>query len=165
MDPIPSLSKVYSLLIQEKTQRSIPNASVVKVDSIVLATKVSTNHVNHVTNLVNFGRKGKDRPICTHCGKIGHTMDKCYKLHGFPPGFKFKNKPSMAHQVSLGLGSKFTSPMHQSSAFTPEQCQHLLTLFGASNPSLAAPSYASDSPMANAASSSTSTNVAMVGMD
>ena len=95
MNPIPSLSKVYSLLIQEETQKSIPNASVVKVDSIVLAAKMSTDYVTHGSNLVNSGGKGKDRPICTHCGKTGHTVDKCYKLHGFPPGFKFKNKPEI----------------------------------------------------------------------
>ena len=77
MDPIPSLSKVYSLLIQEETQKSIPNASVVKVDSIVLAAKMSTDYVTHGSNLVNSGGKGKDRPICTHYGKTGHTMDKC----------------------------------------------------------------------------------------
>ena len=77
IDPIPSLSKVYSLMIQEETQRSIPNASVVKVDSTVLVAKVSTDQVNHVTNLVNSGGKGKDRPICIYCGKTGHTVDKC----------------------------------------------------------------------------------------
>ncbi|KAL4603726.1 hypothetical protein ACB092_10G144400 [Castanea dentata] len=131
MDPIPPLSKVYCLLIQEETQRSIPNASVVKVDSTILVARVSTDHVTHGSDLVNSGEKGKDRSICTHCGKTGHTVDKCYKLHGFPPGFKSKNRPSMAHQVS-------------SSSTTP---------------------HASDSPMANAASSSNSANVAMVGTD
>lgn len=123
MDPIPSLSKVYSLLLQEETTRSIPNASVVKVDSTILAAKVSIDHVTHGSNLANSGGKAKDRPVCTHCGKTGHTVDKCYKLHGFPLGFKFKNKPSMAHQVSSGSGSEFASPMHQPSTFTPEQCQ------------------------------------------
>ena len=122
MDPIPSLSKVYSLMIQEETQRSIPNAPVVKVDSTVLVAQVSTDQVNHVTNLVNSSGKGKDRPVCTHCGKTHHTVDKCYKLHGFPLGFKFKNKPTMAHQISSGSSSEFVSLMHQSSTFTPEQC-------------------------------------------
>ena len=120
MDPIPSLSKVYSLLIQEETQRSIPNASVDKVDSTVLAAKMSIDHVTHGSNLVNFGGKGKARPIYTHCGKTGHIVDKCYKLHGFPLGFKFKNKPAMAHQVSSSSSSEVASPMHQSSVFTPE---------------------------------------------
>ena len=122
MDPIPSPRKVYSLLIQEETQRSILNAFVVKVDSTVLAAKIQTDHVTHGSNLANSGGKGKDRPVCTHCGKAGHTVDKCYKLHGFPLGFKFKNKPSMAHQVSSGSSSEFAFPMHQPSAFTPKQC-------------------------------------------
>ena len=165
MDPLPSVSKVYSLMIQEETQRSIPNASVVKVDSTALAAKVSTNQVNHVTNLVNSSGKGKDRPVCTHYGKTDHTMDKCYKLHGFPLGFKYKNKPAMAHQVSSGSSLEFASPMHQFSAFTPEQYQQLLALFSASNSSLATLAQALDSSMANATSSSTSANVAMSGMD
>ena len=64
MDPIPSLSKVYSLLIQEDTQRSVPNASIAKVDSTVLVAKMSND--NHGTNLASTssGGKGKDRPIC-----------------------------------------------------------------------------------------------------
>ena len=165
MDPIPSVSKVYSLMIQEETQRSILNASVVKVDSTALAAKVSTDQVNHVTNLVNSSGKGKDRPVCTHYGKTDHTMDKCYKLHGFPLGFKYKNKPAMAHQVSSGSSLEFASPMHQFSAFTPEQYQQLLALFSASNSSLATLAQALDSSMANATSSSTSANVAMSGMD
>ena len=165
MDPIPSLSKVYSLMIQEETQRSIPNAPVVKVDSTILAAKVSTDQVNQVTNLVNSGGKGKDRPVCTHCGKTGHTVDKCYKLHGFPPGFKFKNKPAMAHQVSSRSSSEFVSPMHQFSAFTSEQCQQLLALFGASNPSLATSSHVSADSMVTTTPSSTSANVVMTSMN
>ena len=165
MDPIPSLSKVYSLMIQEETQRSIPNALVVKVDSTILVAKVSTDQVNHVTNLVNSSGKGKDRPICTHCGKTHHTVDKCYKLHGFPLGFKFKNKPTMAHQISSGSSLGFVSPIHQLSAFTPKQCQQLLALFGASNPSLATSSHVLADSMVTATPSSTSANVAMTSMN
>ena len=91
MDPLPSVNKTHSLFIQEEMQRSGTNS--VRVESTILATKSSGN---------NF--KGKERPICTHCGKMGHTVDKCYKLHGFPPGFKFKNnKNATAHQVSSNL--------------------------------------------------------------
>ena len=32
------------------------------------------------------------RPQCTHCEALGHIVDKCYILHGYPPGYKFKNK-------------------------------------------------------------------------
>jgi transposase-like protein len=35
-----------------------------------------------------FGRK--DRPKCADCGRECHTVDKCYKLHGFLQGYKFR---------------------------------------------------------------------------
>ena len=88
MDPLPSVNKAYSLFIQEEMQRFVTNS--VRVESTVLATKSSGNNP-----------KGKERPLYTHCGKLGHTVNKCYKLHGFPPGYKFKNKNVMAHQVSF----------------------------------------------------------------
>ncbi|XP_013614046.1 PREDICTED: uncharacterized protein LOC106320224 [Brassica oleracea var. oleracea] len=35
----------------------------------------------------NAGRAAQ-RPMCTHCGKAGHTIQKCFKLHGYPPGYR-----------------------------------------------------------------------------
>ena len=91
MDPLPFVNKAHSLFIQEEMQRFVHN--IVRVEPTILAIKNSGN---------NF--KGKERPLCTHCGKLGHTVDKCYKLHGFPLGFKFKNnKNATAHQVSYNF--------------------------------------------------------------
>ena len=71
MDPIPSLSKVYSLLIQEETQRSVTNPSIVKVDSIALVAKMPSVNVNLGNNLAGNGPggKGKEKPVCTHGGR------------------------------------------------------------------------------------------------
>ena len=80
-------------------QRTMTACANPHVESTVLTAK-GQNFTTDSTS--NHSVKGKDRPMCTHCGKLGHTIDKCYKLHGFPPSFKFKNKPSMAHQVSSG---------------------------------------------------------------
>nr|XP_023884247.1 uncharacterized protein LOC111996488 [Quercus suber]XP_023884248.1 uncharacterized protein LOC111996488 [Quercus suber]XP_023884249.1 uncharacterized protein LOC111996488 [Quercus suber] len=126
MDPIPSLSKVYSSLIQEETQRAVTNPSTVKVDSTALVAKIP----NLGNNLVGNGpsTKGIEKPICTHYGKTGHIADKCYRLHGFPPGFKFKNKTAMAHQVSIPQASTGNF------IFTLEQCQQLLALIASSSP-------------------------------
>jgi hypothetical protein len=46
----------------------------------------------------------KDSPICSHCGYKGHVAEKCYKLHGYPPGFQRKprNAPA-ANQVSCPM--------------------------------------------------------------
>ena len=63
MDPLPSVNKAHSLFIKEEMQRSITNS--VRVESMVLAAKSFNNNP-----------KGKDRPLCTHCGKLGHTVEK-----------------------------------------------------------------------------------------
>ena len=42
----------------------------------------------------------KDKPFCTHCNFQGHTVDQCYKLHGYPPGYKQKQKGVSVNQVS-----------------------------------------------------------------
>ncbi|XP_075649723.1 uncharacterized protein LOC142620208 [Castanea sativa] len=137
MDPIPSLSKVYSLMIQEETQKAVTNPSTVKVDSTALVAKIPNLGNNLVGN--NAGTKGKEKPICTHCGKTGHTADKCYRLHGFPPGFKFKNKTTMAHQVSLPHAQDLVSNTSTGNiTFTTEQYQQLLALIAPSSPLVSA---------------------------
>ena len=76
----------------------------------------------------------KDISVCTHCGMLGHIADKCYKLHGYPPGYKTKAKGqvsqgSMAHRVSSIQSSKVsTTPTDfPSIQITPATCQKLLT--------------------------------------
>ena len=52
------------------------------------------------------GNSKKERPICIYCGLIGHIVDKCYKLHGYPSGYKPRgsNRPTN-NQVSAILPS------------------------------------------------------------
>ena len=51
----------------------------------------------------------KDRPLCTYCGFTGHIADKCYKLHGYPPGYKPKggNKPMLIKLVLIQMSASF----------------------------------------------------------
>ncbi|EEF29291.1 conserved hypothetical protein [Ricinus communis] len=44
-------------------------------------------------------------PVCTYCHKEGHTVNICYKKHGFPPGYQFISKmgnASYANHVEAG---------------------------------------------------------------
>ena len=60
-------------------------------------------------------KKGKERPVCSHCGVVRHTMDKCYKIHGYPPGYKPKSRNAQVNQVlgtDLGPDSSAQSQAH-----------------------------------------------------
>ena len=99
MEPLPSLSKVFSLIIQEERQRSIgyglnPDTVIASAQNSVSVSSGNLSPSSSATAMAtNFTDKARrDRPLCSHCGRQGHTVDKCYKLHGFPPGFKSKAK-------------------------------------------------------------------------
>lgn len=86
-----------------------------------------------------FTFRGKECPRCSHCGNLGHTVDKCYKLIGYPSSHHNKNKfPASAANV-IGSGSNYTDALFElvalfmtasstSLPFTLEQCQQLLSL-------------------------------------
>ena len=58
---------------------------------------------NQPLSIANSIAKPKhERTLCTHCGLLGHTIDKCYKI---PLGYNFKPKsqptPPYVHQMTM----------------------------------------------------------------
>jgi hypothetical protein len=102
LDPLPPMNKVFSLVLQEERQRGLSISSgSFNHNTTALLTKTAVSSQPRTNSKANY--KGKNRPTCSHCGIYGHTMEKCYRLHGFPPGYKFtkgKNASSVANQVS-----------------------------------------------------------------
>jgi len=95
MDPIPPINKVFALVIQEENQRTILNAN--GSDPIAFSVKHNVGKPSQ--------NKSQKRPVCTHCMYNGHTVDKCYKLHGYPPGYKPKqrNNPNQTNSNAKSL--------------------------------------------------------------
>ncbi|KAF5471273.1 hypothetical protein F2P56_011717 [Juglans regia] len=93
MRPMPSLDKTFSLVLQEERQRQTRNLIVSSLEASALA--VYSNQAK---------RKEKSDLSCFHCGKLGRTKEKCYRLIGFPPNFKFTRAKS-----NHGSGN-FSSP-------------------------------------------------------
>ncbi|XP_030939872.1 uncharacterized protein LOC115964757 [Quercus lobata] len=76
IEPIPLIDKTFTLVIQEERQRFL--------------------------EFNNYkGNTGKGRPVCSHYGKLGYIMEKCYKLVGYSSSYKQKGKPAMANQLIL----------------------------------------------------------------
>lgn len=45
------------------------------------------NAVGSIVATINSDKGRWDRPISTRCGLMGHKIDECYKLHGYPPNY------------------------------------------------------------------------------
>ena len=102
--------------------------------------------------------------MCSHYGKVVHVMEKCYKLVGFPPGYKQKGRVAMANQV-LVEGEQGNSDVQQvnSFPFTSEQYQQLISMlnshastFGGANDALHSANSAISGNVCNAWSDSVS---------
>ncbi|GMJ09012.1 hypothetical protein HRI_004570400 [Hibiscus trionum] len=120
MDHLPSITRVFSLITQEESQRTIRLSN--PVTEARFAVKVNHN-----------ARKGS--PRCSYCSLIGHTKDKCFKLHGYPPSYNNRNKkPHVVHTnaviENLSQDSQHNSSLNAitNDSLTPQQCQQLIAM-------------------------------------
>ncbi|KAE8700094.1 vinorine synthase-like [Hibiscus syriacus] len=77
--PLPTVNQAYSMIIQEELHRAQLSAS--PIETSVMFTTAS---------------KGNERRrfsgTCDYCNIKGHSRDRCYRLIGFSPDFKFNKK-------------------------------------------------------------------------
>ena len=154
MEPLPSINKVFSLVQNDEKQRGVgllplpigmptveSTALVSRMDNSMPQTlsyegtsltypNASSNALrSHFDSNRSSQYPRKDRPICSHCGLKGHTANKCYKLHGYPPGFRGKNRNgASANQVSghMSTGSNFHDNNPQNLSTLTAQLLNLL---------------------------------------
>ncbi|XP_060972294.1 uncharacterized protein LOC133038222 [Cannabis sativa] len=112
MDPLPEANRVFHLVTQEENQKGNQNIGN-DLNNANLAFAFQ-NDRNASSKSDSQGKKNhpprKNRPFCTHCNIHGHTIEKCYKIHGYPPGFK-NNRPKDAatNQVQANIESNPSS--------------------------------------------------------
>lgn len=70
--------------------------------------------------------KKKDRPLCTYCNMQGHVVNRCYKLHGYPPGHRLYKANS--NNDSSSLVASVPASSQTFSSLNVEQCLGLLTM-------------------------------------
>ena len=129
MDSLPAINKVFSLVIQEERHRTVGYSYSGSHNSDPMTFGSNSNAP---AGSSGGSKTRRDRITCSYCGFQGHIKDKCYKLVGYPPGWKFKNKgpnsSSMANNSevleSLNAGSSESTV----SSLTTMQCQQLIQL-------------------------------------
>ncbi|XP_020225129.1 uncharacterized protein LOC109807015 [Cajanus cajan] len=147
MDPLPPLNHVFSLVVQEERQFFGESKALAVAgrggsfrNNNGRGVAFGASGKGNITqNKGSYGR-GNNTKVCSHCGKVGHTIDTCYRKHGFPPHFKFKNQNhdlSLANAVSQvdnpdddeqDVAGPKANMQSQQFGFTIEQYQGLLTL-------------------------------------
>ena len=93
MDPLPSIAKVFSYVVQQERQ-------------------LASNNIMGNTSLINTTNTNSfnSRNLCTYCGKNNHTVDECYRKNGFPQNYASRrgrgSQSGFGRGNSIGRGSK-----------------------------------------------------------
>ncbi|XP_074378465.1 uncharacterized protein LOC141720002 [Apium graveolens] len=113
MNPLPSLSQCYSILLQEENKREISNGTVsLNKDNIAMSIMQNTSGKSYQTKT---SQKYVDTSVvvCEYCHMIGHVKEKCFCLHGYPPWYRLHGKPKPSPK-----SHKSTIATHVSEAVT-----------------------------------------------
>ncbi|KAL8162388.1 hypothetical protein V2J09_013877 [Rumex salicifolius] len=161
MNPSPVLDEVYQLVLEDEQQRELNTSTGVGMDSTALNSYQrqynGQGRGQGTTNFINGNREGYSnrggvsrgggngpRPtyFCDHCKRQGHTIDRCYRLHGFPDQ---KNEQARIPRANAATDDHYVenpstgspSNSHVSSsdppALTHEQYNQLIALLGQPN--------------------------------
>lgn len=134
LDPLPSLNKVYSLVVQEESNHaSIPSLSVTDDTSI----QVNASDTRRPQGRGKSYSQNKPSRFCTFCNRTNHTVDFCYMKHGYPNVNKGQPRANAAsHEDSDAGASSSTGSSASSSSnlsFSQEQLSQLVSLLQQSN--------------------------------
>ncbi|KAE8665660.1 hypothetical protein F3Y22_tig00112530pilonHSYRG00094 [Hibiscus syriacus] len=106
MKPLSTINAIFAMVVQH--ERSITATGSVSESNVLFAGKYVHNNRNLVNKRDDFdsgnssrrGFSATKKPTCTFCGLYGHSVEKCYRKHVFPPGSKIFNKGQ------TGIGSQ-----------------------------------------------------------
>ncbi|CAI8587462.1 unnamed protein product [Vicia faba] len=122
MDPLPSINVVLSMVTKYEKQ--------IKITSSLNPTETPFACVFQDKNPKIFK---KDKPTCAHYGVVGHLKEKCFKLHGYPRGYKKPQIFKASNQSNNGNdhGSADTETLFDTTQITPQSYQQLINFLKA----------------------------------
>ncbi|KAK4261341.1 hypothetical protein QN277_004353 [Acacia crassicarpa] len=128
--PLPNINRVFSLVTQQERELGFSTSAITALfNKTVVSRPPSVGD-----SKPPFTNTGKQ---CSYCGKPRHTEATCYRKHGFPPSFKFRNASvnaaSVVDSVSAPVfdGKPLLAPdtvVNPAYSFTPDQYRKLLAL-------------------------------------
>ncbi|GKB38215.1 ribonuclease H-like domain-containing protein, partial [Tanacetum coccineum] len=152
-DPLLDAKDAYLLISSEESHRVVVTGSGVgssqRTQSFVFNSSVNnrsvtqrsqtfgnTSRSNNVPRTNNNGNRrtaGGPILVCKHCGFNGHSIDRCFKLIGYPSDFGKRNNTSNVNQNNQNFNKRFINNNNFvgssfTSTFSNEQISKLIFL-------------------------------------
>jgi len=148
LDPLPSLNKVYSLVVQEESNAaSLLPVSVGDDNSVQLNASDARRFPPHGKGAFQ-NNSTKPTRFCSFCHRTNHTVDFCYEKHGYPTKEKPRsNAMVQAPSDELPSSASLNASTGSTTGLSQEQYTQLVSLLRQA--SLVAPASPSPGPSSN----------------
>ncbi|KAJ0927068.1 putative retrotransposon gag domain, retrotransposon Copia-like protein [Helianthus annuus] len=136
-EPLPTVKVAFSIISREESHRLSSGGS--KPQNVSFVSKP-----NQVVDQRRRNNRNTNTSLkCTHCNMLGHTIDRCFEIIGYPPGFRRRsnNNNNQLNKTNMTSNNNKTSSVNNVSSsvgnsglpFTSEQIAKLLSLVGEKN--------------------------------
>nr|GEX83670.1 ribonuclease H-like domain-containing protein [Tanacetum cinerariifolium] len=121
-DPLPDVRSAYAIISSEESHK------------VVSSTGSRPFNVTKPNSFMNKRSTGRPTLLCENYGFNGHTIDRCFKLIGYPPDFGKKNNTGFSNnnQSSQNFNKRFVNNNNvgssSSSSFSDEQLSKIIAL-------------------------------------
>ncbi|XP_023754962.1 uncharacterized protein LOC111903417 [Lactuca sativa] len=111
MEPLPNVKTAFSILSREESiQRNGSLSSLQSSQSLSKSQSTAFNSRFNNRSGFNNSNKNKTQHVqCKNCEIKGHSIDKCYKLTGYPKDFKPRNKANNHSNNQNGFNKKISA--------------------------------------------------------
>ncbi|GJZ99299.1 hypothetical protein Tco_0671850, partial [Tanacetum coccineum] len=142
-DPLPNVKDAFYVVSKEESHRGLhpggSGSNKSQPAAFVVKTNNNTNNFNrrvNTNNNNNTNRGPNPNLLCKNCGLIGHIVNRCYELIGYPASFKrnhnlskqTENNNKRFNGNSMVNQSIPSTSGSLSSSFTNEHMMKLLSL-------------------------------------
>ena len=129
IDTLPSINKVYSMVVQEESNNTAPSSVPMEDSSILVNASDARKPYGHGKSPSRSTHSKNTSRYCTFCHWNNHTMDFCYQKYGYPNANKShaasNDVPSEGSVDSQCLGEGNSSISQ--TGLTQEQYVHLVS--------------------------------------
>ncbi|GJQ90578.1 ribonuclease H-like domain-containing protein [Tanacetum coccineum] len=107
-EPLPNVKNAFAVISGEESHRNVTSIRTTKLVATAFTTKTFDNNTKKYNNNFkgsgfnsNSNNRGPNPNLkCTNCNKLGYTVDRCFKLVGYPAGYVKRNFNSNTRPVS-----------------------------------------------------------------
>lgn len=120
----PSAAEAYRILMQEQTHQELSKGSNGDEQETPIACRIDNKR--KYVNRGKFVQNKKAGHYCEHCKMHGHSMERCWKIHGYPPNYKPNTWKKENTAIKANIIQTQNEPRHIEPKLTQEQYNKLM---------------------------------------